>query len=325
MTHWVCSFALGTVAVCWVAAGLGHAEDAPATRPASVRLLVAGDNRGKAGFVDVLVAARRLAGDGGFAGVITQGDADPAATTRKQIENVFGVPTAEKPAPTWYPVVGNHEAASAKEMATLRTYGKDKLAKITSPGPAGCQTTTYSFDAGSMHVVVLDQYWGGQAKEGGKVRGNAEVLPALRQWLEADLKASKLPFKIVCGHEPAYPQQDMDIHTTRHEETALNRNPKARDDFWKTLEAQGVTLYVCGHTHRYSRWHPEGSAVWQVDAGQARNDSSWQYDTFVVLSATADELKIETYRQPKARGKWAVTDTLTLPAGKAQAATKPGA
>ena len=316
------SVAIGLLSVIALTTSVLRAEQPPQTRPGPVRLLVAGDNRGKPGFVDVLQAARKVSGDGVFAGVITPGDADPVAATRKQIASVFGVPAPDKPAPTWYPVVGNHEAASPKEMAALRAYGKEALAKVTTAGPKGCGSTTYSFEAGRMHVVVLDQYWGGEDKEGGKVRGSAEVIPALRAWLEQDLKAADQPYKIVVGHEPAYPQQDQDIHTGRHEESALNRNPLARDAFWKVLEDQHVALYICGHTHRYSRWRPDGSAVWQLDAAQARNDSSWKYDAFVILTAAADGLKVDTYRQPNVQGTWAVTDSAAIPA--APTTTLPG-
>ena len=47
---------------------------------------------------------------------------------------------------------------------------------VNNNSPDGCRSTTYSFDAGSMHVVVLDQYWGG-ADNWKMPRTNIEPFP----------------------------------------------------------------------------------------------------------------------------------------------------
>ena len=85
-----------------------------------------------------------------------------------------------------------------------------------------------------------------------------------------------------------------------------------RNAFWKVLEQQNATMLLCGHTHRYSRFRPEGSKVWQVDGAQARNNATWKFDAFVILTATDQTLRLETYRHLKEQSHWEVTDALTI-------------
>jgi hypothetical protein len=197
-------------------------------------------------------------------------------------------------------------------MQQMRAFYREHLAKTTAPGPDGSQETTYSFDVGPMHVAVLNEYWDGNTTPGSDVAIRDAVVPALRTWLERDLKATNKPFKVVVGHEPAYPQLDQDFHEGRHADSSLNARIDERDAFWKVLEEQRVTMLLCGHTHRYSRFRPEGSRVWQVDGAQARNDASWKYDAFVVLTASDQALRMDAYRHLNAQEKWEVTDTMTL-------------
>ncbi|MCX5684414.1 MAG: hypothetical protein NT049_12110, partial [Planctomycetota bacterium] len=102
-----------------------------------------------------------------------------------------------------------------------------------------------------------------------------------------------------------------DLKTTRGgtNETFLNEDAKA---FRNVLEAEGVAVYICSHTHRYSQFQPAGSKVWQIDVAQARGDQSWQNDAFVIVTADEKSLKIETYRNFKEKGVFTVTDSLTL-------------
>jgi len=280
-----------------------------------VRVAVMADNRGTDGFVDILKAAKALVDRP--AAILMPGDIDPPARTRDQISTVFG---KEFP---WYPVVGNHEV----ELPEYVTWMKKDFAQRVKAGnatvvsgPKGTEETSYSFDLGPIHFVVLDEYWDGTA-ENPERWARGEVAKELRAWAEKDLAASKKPWKLVVGHEPAYPAPDRDHGDARHVGSSLDAAPEARDAFWKMLEEQHVTAYICGHTHRYSRVQPEGSKVWQIDSGQARGDSSWKYDTFVMLTATEGELKVETYRNLKTRGAFSIADTMTLKA----AATRPAA
>lgn len=106
---------------------------------------------------------------------------------------------------------------------------------------------------------------------------------------------------------------DKDLGTARGgtNDTFLNEDWKA---FWAVLEEQGVAAYICSHTHRYSRFRPPGSKVWQIDVAQARGDASWQNDAFVIVTAAAQSLEFQTYRNLKEKGKFEVTDGLSLKA-----------
>jgi hypothetical protein len=306
------------VVLCLALAGChSRAKDAVAAElDAPVRILVAGDSRGKPGFADILGVARSVTSELPVTALITPGDMDPIPTTLLQIASAFGEPLPGTGQAgrglVWYPAVGNHEATSPGAMEALRAYYDSHLSGITDAGPPGTRETTYSFDVGAVHVAVVNEYWDGNAAEGSDAAVRDAVVPALREWLERDLAASRQPFKIVVGHEPAFPQVDQDFHEGRHADSSLNARAGERDAFWEVLEQQGATMLLCGHTHRYSRFRPEGSRVWQVDAAQARNDASWKFDAFVVLTATKRALRLETYRHLTAIDQWDVTDSLTL-------------
>jgi hypothetical protein len=280
----------------WLAAAAFSAEP--------LRFSVAADSRGTAGFVDVMKQLQAAGGPGAF--VLTPGDMDPAKTTREQLDKALGSGVA------WYPVVGNHEVDSKETMAYLRDYFNSRLKGKVAPGPQGTQQTTYSFDAGDVHIAVIDTYWDGKADSSGDARAKT-VAPALLAWLEKDLKASNKPWKLVAGHEPAFPQPDKQWDNARHIGDSLDRDKPSRDAFWKMLEDQGVAVYLCGHTHRYSRYQPPGSKVWQIDAAQARADKDWKYDAFILVTADKGSLKFDVYRNLKEQGKFSVIDTLTIP------------
>ena len=293
--RWACTAWLLTI---WMAAVATSAEP--------IKFSIAADSRGMVGFVNVMKQLKAAGGPGRF--IITPGDMDPAKTTRQQLDEVFG------PSLPWYPVVGNHETDSKETMDYLRDFFgglKDKVAL----GPKGTEQTTYSFDVGEVHIAVINEYWNGRAGPGSDAKGS-DVVPALREWLAADLKASKKPWKLVMGHEPAYPQPDKDWNVVRHVGGSLDRHAESRDAFWKLLDEQGVAVFVCGHTHRYSRYQPQGSKVWQLDVAQARGNADWKYDAFAIVTADQRCLKFDVYRNLTEKGQFKITDTLTLSAAK---------
>jgi hypothetical protein len=272
-------------------------------RPEIVKFAIAGDNRNSPGFVQIEERIKQAAG-GSLQFLLSPGDLDPAEHTRREIDQVFG-----KTFP-WYPVVGNHDLNS---LPYLRAYFDKRLANTVKPGPAGTRETTYSFDAGDVHIAVINVYWNGTPAPGSDKNRNESIVGPLREWLAADLDASKKPWKLVAAHEPAYPQPDQDWHEARHVGKSLDKHDAERDAFWTTLEQHGASAYICGHTHRYSKYKPEGGHVWQLDSGLARGDAdSWKYDTFIIATADANQLKFDIYRNLKERGKFEITDTLTL-------------
>ena len=157
-----------------------------------------------------------------------------------------------------YPVVGNHDVESGKLPdypdafgayyffhvprngpglgAWNLPLGKDKVVAAAFREKAGATypaLNVYSWDAGPAHFVALDS--------SGHVN---PADPKLRAWLEADLRASRQPWKIVCFHAPAF-------HTSREHYT----EQKMR--LWEPLLEQcGVDIVFAGHVHNYQRSKP---------------------------------------------------------------------
>jgi hypothetical protein len=313
------------------------ASSAAALAAESVRFSITCDNRAYAGFKDVLEQMNKVPGGPGTF-MVEPGDFDPPDKTRAAIDKAFG------PQYGWYPVIGNHELppapkkpktpkpdtsgttaeasassspidpgkppSSEKNMQFLRGYFEKNLRGKVKPGPRGTEDTTYSFDAGPVHIVMIDLYWNGKTDPGSDVKTTVDVVEPLREWVRADLAASRKPWKLVFGHDPMFPQSDRDWETKRHTTGDMVKKEKNRDAFWKMLEEAGATAYICGHTHRYSRYQPEGSKVWQIDSAQARGGKDFKYDAFIFVTADAKTLKFETYRNLKKVGEFEMTDWL---------------
>ena len=281
------------------------------------RFTILADCRGHQGTGLVFEQFKEAIGESGLF-LLTPGDMSPLAKVQLQFDRVFG-----KPLP-WYPVVGNHEASEKDDMSFLRTFYREHLKGQVNPGPAGTEETTYSFDAGPVHIAVINQYWNGKTSPGSDAKTDGDVVPALRDWLRSDLKRSDKPWRLVVGHEPAYPANDRHWQDGRHSGSSLNEHQTNRDAFWKLLEEQDVDAYICGHTHRYSRTQPAGGTVWQIDAAQIRGDDSWKYDTGIVVTATQRSLKFDIYRSMKQRGKFEIFDTLSIPWMSVNHRSRPG-
>ncbi len=248
-------------------------------------------------FALVLQAVQNEAGGPGVFHV-SPGDLDGRIwDNRAKIDEAFGADFV------WYPVIGNHEEEDGVEMNWLRAEYRSgngirtPLKEFTNQdGPAGTVETTYTWDHGNAHFIALNEYWNGGTSPGSDVAASGDIVPALYDWLAADLAANTKPFVFVFGHEPAFP-----FH--RHVGDSLDQYPARRDAFWDLLEAEGVTAYICGHTHYYSRYRREGGRVWQIDLGNAGNDSGDGY-TFLDVTVGESEVRFDLYRDPARRNQW---------------------
>ncbi len=225
---------------------------------------------------------------GGGAFMVSPGDIDPPANVLWTITRTLGVTY------TWYPVVGNHELPGdgiedqpGDNMNWLNSYDYG----IVNPGPTGCPTTTYSFDHGNAHFVVLNEY----CDSSGDDVTDGDVPDHLYDWLADDLSRTDRMHVFVFGHEPAYPQPDVENGRARHMDDSLNAYSIHRDRFWTLLKEEGVVAYFCGHTHNYSAVNVDG--VWQVDAGHARGAGDIEApSTFVIVHVDGPTVTFDTYR-----------------------------
>jgi hypothetical protein len=216
----------------------------------------AADGEWSKNFSGACEAVNRV-GAGSF--MISPGDLDvrPPSAVREMIDKVIG---EDYP---WYPVLGNHDPESPSSMDYLREYSTT-VPNVVNRGPNGCEETTFSFDYGDAHFVVLNQYFDGEKDWG--LEG--DVVPELLEWLESDLEATTKGRIFVFGHEPLIPIPDMDNGRLRHQGDSLDENPESAFAFHQLLMKYGVNAYVCGHTHNTS--YAKINGLWQLDPGHAR-------------------------------------------------------
>ena len=241
------------------------------------------------------------AGKGAF--MISPGDIDPPWDVYQTIKSVLG---EDYP---WFPVVGNHEAETAADMAWLREFnrGGKKLPFIVRQGPPHCEETTYSFDYRNAHFVVLNQYFA----KASDTATDGDVSDELYSWLEADLEANSKPLIFVVGHEPLLPAPDIDNGRVRHAEDCLNAHPANSTRFLKLLLRHRVAAYFCGHTHNASIVNING--LWQIDAGHSRGlGDKGASSTFLRVLVGNGYPLVEIWRDDANGGKYELKYTWIL-------------
>lgn len=245
-------------------------------------------------------ACEAIAALGDVAFMVSPGDIDPPAGVLWTITTTLGADFR------WYPAVGNHEVETPEDMNWLRSYDYGPV----NPGPSGCPTTTYSFDYGNAHFVILNVYCDAH---GDTVTGG-DIPDHLYAWLAADLDATTQPHIFVFGHEPAFPQPDARTGRVRHLGGSLDAHPAHRDRFWRLLRERGIRAYICGHTHNYSAVQIDG--VWQLDAGHARGmGDTGAPSTFILIRVDGPTVTFETYRDDMRGGPYRLVEKGILSAG----------
>ena len=237
--------------------------------------------------------------------MVSPGDLDPPVNVDWTVNQYLGQDYL------WYPAAGNHDEETPSEMTWLRTYDYDPNGTapphIVNAGPPNCVGTTYSFDYGNGHFVVLNEYYNGSSDTG----TDGDVVDALYDWLLADLSATDKPHIFVFGHEPAYPQPDADNGVLRHLGDSLDKYPAHRDRFWALLEDFHVVAYVCGHTHAFSAVQING--VWQVNTGHSQGiGDTGTRSTFVMIHIDENTVTFDTYRDNYNGGPYLLTTSGTL-------------
>ena len=238
-------------------------------------------------------------GKGAF--MVSPGDTDPPQHVYNMINTVLG------PNYPWYPVVGNHEKETPEDMQWLRKYGKQTLTGRVSPGPKGCEETTYSFDYKNAHFVILNQYYDGVSDIG----TSGDVCDVLYEWLADDLKANTKSVIFIIGHEPFVSIPDIDNGRHRHKGDNLDAHPKNNHRFQKLLRRYNITAYICGHTHNFS--YTKINGIWQIDAGHARGIGDMGAPSmFLKVRVGTKKCSVEAYRLDHDKNTYSLTETITL-------------
>jgi hypothetical protein len=164
---------------------------------------------------------------------------------------------------------GNHDGHTASSATQSGPYYDvftfPKAAEIGG-APSGTEAY-YSFDYANLHVVCLDSYGSSRSSTG-----------AMANWLRADLASTAQEWLIVMFHHPPYTKGSHDSDT----ESAL---ADMRKTFTPILEAAGVDLVLCGHSHSYERSYlldghygtsSTFSSAHRVDGGTGRDPSPYR-------------------------------------------------
>jgi predicted phosphodiesterase len=232
-------------------------------------------------FVNAMENMKRILPDSG-AFMLSPGDVTGMSRNRELIDSVLS------PEYNWYISVGNHDDEEEDREYLYSLY--PDLEHVVNWGPENGLRTTYSFDYGNVHFVNIDVYYDGIIEfHSWKTNGVSDSLYA---WLERDLRENNKPIIIVMGHEPAFPQPDEFFGDWRHDNGAsLDENEENRDRFWDLLAEYDVAAYLCGHSHKYSRYQQDG--VWQINAGVVELSA---YTTFLDIQVLEDSVHFSAYR-----------------------------
>lgn len=147
----------------------------------------------------------------------------------------------------FFPAAGNHD---------YETLGGAPFRSVFSlPGVSG--EKWYSYDWGRVHFVALDT--------------EADYATQAR-WLDEDLAATTLPWKIVYLHRPPYSSG------THGSDTAL------RNILAPVLEKHDVQLVLAGHDHNYERMKPQNGVAYVVTGGGGIGTRSVGSSSFTAFS-----------------------------------------
>lgn len=146
-----------------------------------------------------------------------------------------------------WPCLGNHDGGSASSPTQSGIY-YDIFTLPTLGQAGGVMSGTeayFSFDYANAHFVCLDSYDSDRSSNAPMAR-----------WLKNDLAANRRDWTIAYWHHPPYSMGSHDTDLTRDGD---HRSDEMRRGILRTLEAGGVDLVLCGHSHALERsWFMDG-------------------------------------------------------------------
>ena len=150
-----------------------------------------------------------------------------------------------------FPALGNHDNETADGGPFREVF------QLPENGGAVGRERWYSFDWGSVHIVVLD---------------TNHINKQQISWLAVDLAKNRLPWKFVVLHEPPF-------SSGRH-----GSSSKVRKAFVPLFEHYKVQLVLAGHDHHYERTHPLSGVTYIVTGGGGRGTRGVGKSEFTAFS-----------------------------------------
>ncbi len=137
-----------------------------------------------------------------------------------------------------WPTIGNHEIYSANAAGHFAYLDIFALpAGGEAGGVASGTERYYSFDYGNVHFVCLDSE-----------TSSFDTNGAMLSWLREDLAANSKDWLIAFWHQPPY------SHGSHNSDNHSDGNMvRLRQTVVPILDAYGVDLVLCGHSHNYER------------------------------------------------------------------------
>jgi hypothetical protein len=177
-----------------------------------------------------------------------------------------------------WPTIGNHDTAESSNPPADLPYFK--MFSLPTAGEAGGVASGtnryYSFDYGTIHFICLDS-----------MTSDRQPGSAMLNWLDRDLSATTQQWLIAYWHHAPYTKGVIDSDT----------DPNCTDMrkyVLPILEARGVDLVLCGHSHSYERsfllnghygFSNTITGAMITDFGSGREDSTGSYRKPMGLSA----------------------------------------
>jgi 3',5'-cyclic AMP phosphodiesterase CpdA len=254
-------------------------------------------------------------GPGAF--LVLGGDCDNFIRTRDIVEESLAKPLAKNRKAPAYPIylaVGNHDVVSTsnvkedddgtglqtmaivahgKALPAIVNRGPKDRSKLAGYGEDGSQYTTYSFDHGNAHFIILDLY----SENAHPNRGNGVMSKSLLAWVKEDLRKTRQQHIFVVGHEPCLIFSSTINGTAREITPGELIEQGDREGFWTLLkEDPRVVAYFSGHSHVFGM--KQDGTLWQIVGSKARDN--WK--THMSIQVDGDSVACRTYREEN--GRW---------------------
>jgi hypothetical protein len=173
----------------------------------------------------------------------------------------------------FYPLRGNHDSVnldSVKQFkAAFPNLPGTKGNGGSSPDLKNADGMTYSFNHKNGKFILLDTF---PLVNDGSKKGKAYKIGEYQPWIDAQLSKDDHQFPLVFAHKNLLGQNHKDnifSDNVKNQDSA----PTMQNNFYESLEQNGVKYFISGHDHMYHRSDiksPNGKAkLQQIICGSA--------------------------------------------------------